>query len=156
MGSDVTFWAVSEHATAAGVQRELQLQHFAVSQGPAWFQFGRLYQDARLHLPDEPRASWDYFFAALVWDARSAEPPILRNLGASDVTSLAAVVGFLWARYHVALVSALARTIATDDHAWFTVPTALSFVEDLRTLTLDAAHHGEGVLIVAGAALPGA
>ena len=148
MSRDVTFWALSVEPSTP---REVQLAHFAASQGRLWFRFAQHYADARMHLHDEARAGWDFFFAALVWDdeGRARERPTLRNLDASEVNALASLSVWLWARHHAALVESVTREMSAHEAA-----EALRFVEDLRALTVEVAARGEGLLILDGAGPP--
>ncbi len=156
MSLDVTFWAVREHATTTDAPRELHLGNFAPSQGRAYLQFGFLYDGVRLHLGEEPRASSDLFFSSLVWERAERLAPLieghlLRRLSAVDVAELATLAGHIWAQHYRGLAAAIDQTIAADCHCWFTKQTAVEFVQALRTLVLDAANHGAGLLIVTGA-----
>ena len=146
MSRDVTFWALPTEPSAP---RRVQLTHFAASQGRFWHRFRVHYADARVHLLEEARSGWDFFFAALVWDDE-ARPPrglTLRNLDASEVSVLASLSVSLWARHDAALASSLAKETSDADEA-------LRFVEDMRTLTLEVAARGEGLLILDGPGPP--
>lgn len=149
MSRDVTFWAVPPDT---GALRSVHCAHFAASQGRLWHRFRVHYADARTHLPDEARAGWDFFFAGLVWDdeARTPEGPTLRNLDASEVSALASLSASLWTRHHAALATSLARETPAHE-----AEEGLRFVDDLRTLTLEVAARGEGLLILDGAGPPG-
>ncbi len=159
MSLDVTFWAVREHATTSQVPRELHLRHFALSQGRAYLQFDALYGSARCNLSEEPRTSWDLFFSSLVWERVERVAPLiegylLRSLSAIDIAELATLAGHLWARHYRGLAAELEQTVAGNHHCWFTKQTAMEFVQDLRNLVLDAANNRQGLLVVAGPALP--